>query len=287
MINLEDDKFSIGDFSINYIDINEIKLEKNILIVLNCQEGKNYKILIDSKTGRMIATKKVLSSLQEKLKLANIKNAKEFLQKLPQLYKEISINDLVSRLKLEQTELIDIIEHEILEGRLEAEINNNILRLKKGLEQKIPHTDYVSKPSKIEGLEKKEGILLFVSYATKDADLYKISELAHNLETYKDIREVLYWQEDMHDSIIEYMNDNLGRCDVVLLFCSPNALESVPVKKEWMAAESLKKPIIPIFIKPEHIPPLLSDRLGIEFDTFNLQKSVQDIYELTLKKQQT
>ncbi|MFX1258652.1 MAG: toll/interleukin-1 receptor domain-containing protein, partial [Promethearchaeota archaeon] len=94
-------------------------------------------------------------------------------------------------------------------------------------------------------------------------------------------------QEDMHDSIIEYMNDNLGRCDVVLLFCSPNALDSVPVKKEWMAAESLNKPIIPIFFKPEHIPPLLNDRLGIEFDTFDFQKNIQEIYELILKKKES
>lgn len=93
----------------------------------------------------------------------------------------------------------------------------------------------------------------------------------------------LLWH-DMHDSIIEYMNDNLGRCDVVLLFCSPNALESVPVKKEWMAAEAVQKPIIPIFFKPEHIPTLLSDRLGIEFDNFDFEKTVQEIYELILKK---
>jgi hypothetical protein len=91
----------------------------------------------------------------------------------------------------------------------------------------------------------------------------------------------------MHDSIIEYMNDNLGRCNGVLLFCSPNALNSIPVKKEWMAAEALKKPIIPIFLKPEHIPPLLSDRLGLEFDNFDLQKNVREIHDLFLKKTQS
>ncbi len=145
---------------------------------------------------------------------------------------------------------------------------------------------YTYTPSEKKEEKKGEGILVFVSYATKDADLYKISELARALESYKEIGEVLYWQEDMHDSIIEYMNDNLGKCDVVLLFCSPHALESVPVKKEWMAAEAIQKPIIPVFLKPEHIPTLLRDRLGFEFDTFDFQKNVQKIYELILKKKE-
>lgn len=159
-----------------------------------------------------------------------------------------------------------------------------MLKLRRETDLETSHKGYTSEAENIQEPEKREGLLVFVSYATKDADLYKISELAHQLEFNKDIAEVLYWQEDMHDSIIEYMNDNLSRCDVVLLFCSPNALDSVPVKKEWMAAEALKKPIIPVFLKPDHIPALLSDRLGIEFDTFNFKNNVKKLHELILKK---
>ena len=82
------------------------------------------------------------------------------------------------------------------------------------------------------------------------------------------------------------MNKYVGECDVMILFCSPNALKSDFVEDEWMAAHALKKPIIPIFIKTEHIPPLLRARIGVEFDTFDLHKNINLLYNLILKKTQ-
>jgi len=131
---------------------------------------------------------------------------------------------------------------------------------------------------------KIEGVLVFISYATKDAELFKIKEIAKSLHNYKDIKEVLYWQENMKDNIIKYMNDNLGRCNIMLLFCSPNALISKPVEKEWTAADSMGKPIIPIFLNSDHIPPLLKSRLGLEYDSFDFQKNIHDLHDLILKK---
>lgn len=130
----------------------------------------------------------------------------------------------------------------------------------------------------------KSGILIFVSYATKDVDFFRIRSIAEQLTDFEGIDDVLYWQEDMHDNIFKFMNDNLGKCDVVLLFCSKNSLDSTPVEKEWTAADSLGKPIIPIFTKAEDIPPLLSSRLGLEFDSSNLQKTIQNLYDLIIKK---
>ena len=43
--------------------------------------------------------------------------------------------------------------------------------------------------------------LVFVSYATKDADVFKISEIAKILSEFPEIKNVLYWQEHMHDNI--------------------------------------------------------------------------------------
>ncbi len=108
--------------------------------------------------------------------------------------------------------------------------------------------------------------------------------MAEILTTYKRIEDVLYWQEDMRDNIIKYMSDNLGKCDVMLLFCSPNALKSKPIEKEWTSADMMNKPIIPVFVKLDHIPPLLKSRLGVEFDTFDLQKTIDEIYNLIFKK---
>jgi hypothetical protein len=98
------------------------------------------------------------------------------------------------------------------------------------------------------------------------------------------ISNVLYWQEDMQDNIIKYMNDNLEKCDSMLLFSSPNTLIPEPVEKEWTAADIMGKPIIPIFDDPNYIPPLLKTRLGVKFDPFNLQKNTNEIYNLILKK---
>lgn len=286
-ITFSNDNFSIGDFTINYIDILGYEIEKSVYLVINCLRGKKYRILIDAKSGRARAPQKFNSILTEELKKfehIKIERAENFLKDIPKLYKEISFDDLTSRTGLPRTDLIKILENLISNKELKAEIRGDILKLKKEPEAIASPHGYTSETSSVQGSEKREGMLVFVSYATKDAELYKIPELARKLEEYKEIGEVLYWQEDMHDSIIEYMNDNLGRCNGVLLFCSPNALDSIPVKKEWMAAEALRKPIIPIFLKPEHIPPLLSDRLGFEFDTFDFQKNIREIYQLLLKK---
>jgi len=279
------DEISIEDFSLKYVNIIRFEKEDNYLINLFSVDGKNYKLFIGPTARKAIKLRnEVFLFLSEKIKQHD---AIESIKGLPKLYKEINLDKLSSRVGLERSETVNIIESLILNGELKAEIRGDILTLKKKPEAVASPPGYTSETSPIQGSEKREGMLVFVSYATKDAELYKIPELARALEEYKEISEVLYWQEDIHDCIIEYMNDNLGRCDGVLLFCSPNALDSIPVKKEWMAAEALKKPIIPIFLKPEHIPPLLSDRLGFEFDTFDFQKNVREIHELLLKKKQS
>jgi len=130
----------------------------------------------------------------------------------------------------------------------------------------------------------KDKLLVFVSYATKDADLFKIKDIAEMLTNYEEIKDVLYWQKDLKDNIFKYMSDNLSKCDVMILFCSQNTLDSEPVEKEWTAADAMGKPIIPVFIKPNHIPPLLRSRLGLEFDFYDLQKNVHELHKLILKK---
>jgi hypothetical protein len=80
------------------------------------------------------------------------------------------------------------------------------------------------------------------------------------------------------------MNDNIAKCDIMLLFCSENALNSVPVEKEWTAAEAIELPIIPIFFNIDHIPPLLKSRLGMEFNFNNMDKNLQELRSLIYKK---
>ena len=136
----------------------------------------------------------------------------------------------------------------------------------------------------IKSFRVEKPILVFASYATKDVDTFNIQKITEALSSCKEIGKVLYWQKHMDDNIFVYMDDNLGKCDVMILFCSENALNSIPVKKEWTAADALGKPIIPIFIDPAYIPPLLSSRLGLEYDFYDMERNIRDLRNLILKK---
>ena len=55
------------------------------------------------------------------------------------------------------------------------------------------------------------GITTFISYATKDSRKFQVSRVANSLTEYPEVDDVLYWEEDMHDDIIKYMNDNINK----------------------------------------------------------------------------
>ncbi|MFX1294972.1 MAG: GTP-binding protein [Promethearchaeota archaeon] len=132
--------------------------------------------------------------------------------------------------------------------------------------------------------EYREEILVFISYATKDTNTFQIPIICEKLTKFSDIKDVLYWQEDLHDDIWTYMNKNVEKCDIFILFCSPAALDSVPVSKEWHAADALNKPIIPVFSSVNYIPPLLRPRLGLQIDVFDVDSNIKKLHELILKK---
>ncbi|WP_372366270.1 toll/interleukin-1 receptor domain-containing protein [Candidatus Uabimicrobium sp. HlEnr_7] len=128
------------------------------------------------------------------------------------------------------------------------------------------------------------GILVFISYATPDSETFQISEIAKSLKNRDQIADVLYWEEHMHDDIMKYMNDNLAKCHVVLVFCTNNSFDSESVQLEWMTGIKLKKKVIPIFMSPDDIPPLLTTKLGIEFSKDKFAATVDKMYSLILKK---
>lgn len=131
---------------------------------------------------------------------------------------------------------------------------------------------------------KIEAILVFISYATRDSDNFRIPFIAEKLNKYPEIKNVLYWEEHMRDDIIKYMNDNVGRCNIFLLFCSPNSLKSEPVEMEWQAALKIKKKIIPIYTNEQDIPIMLTTKLGIKFNKDDFDGTIEQIYKLILKK---
>ncbi len=127
-------------------------------------------------------------------------------------------------------------------------------------------------------------IKVFISYSIKDSKKFKITEIVNSLKNCDGIDEVLCFEEEIYDNFVKYMSDGIGLCDVVLLFCSPNSLKSKNVEKEWTAADSLEKPIIPVFLNKDHIPPLLSAREGVEYNSHNFTYNITEINRIIKKK---
>ncbi len=122
-----------------------------------------------------------------------------------------------------------------------------------------------------------------MSYATNDSKRYNVKELARRLEKFRDIESVLMWEKDTKEDIIDYMNDNIEKCDIFVLFCSENSSKSKPVRLEWKAALSINKKIIPIFDDEKNIPTLLRSKLGLKFEG-TIYDITQKLHQLIIKR---
>jgi CO dehydrogenase nickel-insertion accessory protein CooC1 len=130
----------------------------------------------------------------------------------------------------------------------------------------------------------RKNLLVFCSYATVDSTFFEIGKISEKMKIYPRIDDILYWEEALKDDIYDFMNNNLEKCDVFLIFCSKNSKTSEAVQMEWKAALKLKKPIIPIFQEENTIPPLLSTKLGVQFNKEDVNSTIEQIYKLILKK---
>jgi hypothetical protein len=153
--------------------------------------------------------------------------------------------------------------------------------------EKIKYVEKTKNKSEEKDEEDESGLIGFFSYSMRDSQLFNIKKIAKSLNAYRKIDEILYCEESTRDNFIKYMDENIGKCDIMILFCSPNALKSGFVNDEWMAAHAMKKPIIPVFLDEEHIPPLLRARIGVKFDVFNFKKNIKEIYDVIKKKLQS
>jgi len=129
------------------------------------------------------------------------------------------------------------------------------------------------------------GYKIFISYSTADSEQFQVEKFAKSLQTYLDIDEVLMWEENSKDNIINFMNENLERCDVLLLLCTDNSKDSKPVILEWSAFLAADKRIIPIFDNVEAIPFILRPMLGLECK-WNLNNKINEVYQLILKTEE-
>ena len=116
---------------------------------------------------------------------------------------------------------------------------------------------------------------VFMSYSTLDAKHFRIVDIVKYLKKYPNINEVLFWEADSKQNIVEFMEESLTKTEVFVLFCSENSSKSKAVKDEWQAAFQLKKKdkmkIIPVYEDEDQIPNLLMPLLNVKYtkETFD------------------
>ena len=113
------------------------------------------------------------------------------------------------------------------------------------------------------------------------------SKIVRRLELYSKINEVLFWEADSCENIVDYMEDTLRKTNVFILYCSENSMKSNAVKDEWQAAFQLRKKdlmkIIPVYEKEDHIPYLLMPLLNVKFTKDDFEGFIQKLYEEILR----
>jgi len=149
------------------------------------------------------------------------------------------------------------------------------------LNKAILHVEQFSRIVKAAVAGNKPEFNVFLSYSTEDANFFRIKDIAKNLEAHPDISKVFYWEKDSGQNIIEYMETNLEKSSVFVLFCSNNSGRSKSVKLERSAAIQLcqeeRMRILPVFNEPSEIPLLIKPFLGVKFDPENYEEFFQNL----------
>ena len=133
---------------------------------------------------------------------------------------------------------------------------------------------------------KKYKIKISVVYTKEDKDKFNIVKISKELSEKTEIEEVIYRDLDQEIDILEYLNETIDKCQLFIVVCTENSLDNIDVEMEWMSALKRKKKFIPLFTDPKFIPPLLSTKLGFEYNPEDLISTAQGIYNLVLKKLQ-
>jgi len=261
------------DDDLNELVQNSVELEgvgEAVLMEINLEElvnnSKSYKDLLENSDSVIIITNSAITNLQSTHKLFSELKQKA---KIPNYYIFANFQDK------EQT----AIEKEKIEEMFgEKTVALSAIKM----ESKDVMVNVIEEISTT--IISRKDLLVFVSYATLDSEFFEVSNISEKLKKYPRIGNILYWEEALKDDIYDFMNNNLEKCDIFIIFCSNNSKNSEPVQMEWKAALKLKKPIIPIFQTENTIPALISTKLGIQFKKEDINNMIEQIYKLILKK---
>ncbi len=129
---------------------------------------------------------------------------------------------------------------------------------------------------------------VFLSYSTLDSEYFQLPKVVKSLEKYPEINKVLYWEVDSGENIVEYMERTLKECNVFVLFCSENALNSKAVNDEWQAAFQLRKKgllkIVPVYENESFVPALLTPLLNVKFSSGEFNIFINKLYTEILRE---
>ncbi|MHA1277323.1 MAG: roadblock/LC7 domain-containing protein [Candidatus Helarchaeota archaeon] len=175
--------------------------------------------------------------------------------------------------------LIAVASHEVKWGLIWLDTKRLVSRL-----VEIPYTLPKRKSNlkqKLETLEEEiqRGLVLFLGYATMDIERFHIPEIAGTLEQKSEVEQVLYWQAGMPETLSDFTNEHVLKCDIYLLFCSQNSTQAELSGVDWEFAHRNKKFILPIFESIEDVPPLLRRIRGILFKEGDLKETISQIYQ--------
>ncbi|MFX1364454.1 MAG: leucine-rich repeat domain-containing protein [Promethearchaeota archaeon] len=217
---------------------------------------------------------------------------KEFItniKKLTSVYEELSFEDIQSKVEIDLKELRVLLEEMIFTKQLNAQIKkDSIIFLKDEVQPLDISPIPLKKLGKKVKLGKKKDLNIFLSYSTLDSPYFQINDVAKSLETYPDINEVFYWEENSGENIVEYMEKTLEKCNVFILFCSENSFKSKAVSDEWQAAFQLRKKglfkIIPVYEDEKFIPVLLTPLLNTKFSKVNFSEFIDKLHQEIVRK---
>lgn len=108
---------------------------------------------------------------------------------------------------------------------------------------------------------------LFLSFSDRDFEPFGLREIALKLEHQGAIKNVYYWTRDAPGGLTfdRYMTKYIGLCDLLVLICTQNSLNSHQVQREIGMAKFAEKPIIPVFSDPKDVDSDLMSNNGVQY----------------------
>ena len=166
--------------------------------------------------------------------------------------------------------------------RIKQAVHENYMKSVSYFLQKPKSTDI---PGQIEYYSKllKRPINIFMNFYQDDLKLFKIREIMQKLKDFPEINNKIYWTHEMEEDIFEFTQNFIDKFDIMLLFCSKQALNSAEVKNQWISALENNKIIIPISTKREFVPESLRKNEILLYDLYDFNKNIHDLRYVILK----